>query len=506
MWFHFSKWLRAVVLVWRQQNPYKRHQHFSSFRIVARPMFFFPSLTEDRIPSCDPLMLSTPTARHREVGLSLRSTKRPEPNRALRVRQDINEPADKALKQKETKTPSVAPLPPSPTKNRLTRVQWESAQRKLVQFMKATMFQPLPVDAARRFASLNFRASTPSSAASPEYMESDYDLHYVSKQMHGHLPPDDPSEGADRQSAFDRALYGLSHAPPSSSPPSSSHTPREHSRTRSCSASSCPHDSTIVDESPQFLLGRFCLPSELLTKIIGLADTPQELMTLSRVCKSLRTLALAETTWQPILRRVASECNIEEMLIRRNASTPSYLLCHAILRWRDVYLEMRQLLDSFEPPQVRDCVDARIRFDALFETMMPGVTPWESSNYIDEEVVLRLPSTVNVLPSKDVKAIIVFIELERGPYKHELEHRGLAPSLQFCIYEPTGEHPVITLTSPNVWHPLLNSSTNQLCLPIHRHTYTEGYQPSSAESVREVVLLVQEAFTSVKTIASDFTL
>lgn len=229
-------------------------------------------------------------------------------------------------------------------------------------------------------------------------------------------------------------------------------------------------------------------------------------MALSRVCKTLRKQALAETVWRPVLRRVASECDIEEVLLRRNDTTPSYLLFHAVLRWRDLYLEMKQLLKTMEPPQVQEFADERARFELLFEKMMPGVTPWESTNYIDEEVVLRLPSTITVLPSKNVKSIEVFIQLEHGAHKHELEKRGLNPILHFYVYEPTGDHPVINLQSPDIWHPLLNPTTNQLCLDIHRHTHIGGCQTSSAEAIRAIVLQIQEAFTNLSSIASDFTL
>ena len=137
--------------------------------------------------------------------------------------------------------------------------------------------------------------------------------------------------------------------------------------------------------------------------------------------------------------------------------------------------------------------------------MMPDVSPWQASNSVTEEIVMTLPPLMEISPFQNSDtAVLVHLELDSGAHKHELLRQGLPPVLEFVIYEPAGDHPKVTCRTPGLYHPLLSSS-GHLGLPLEAHSLRRSAGASSATIIRELLLLIKDAFTNISSIAADLT-
>jgi hypothetical protein len=246
------------------------------------------------------------------------------------------------------------------------------------------------------------------------------------------------------------------------------------------------------------------LPNEIILAILGCVTDKQELLCLSRVCQKFRNVVLQDYLWKPSLVDIAVQCDIQPNLLNRSDSIPAYLRWCAINRWSQRYEEAKRLLAKFSSEN-RLSAEEKEKFELSFAAMMPSVSPWSPSAYSTDEIVLKLPGSISVLPLNDMNAIQVFIELNSGAHKHELMSKGLSPVLEFVIYNPSNAKPNITCLTADIYHPLLEQSSKQLLLPHSSLLLNEG-NADPASNIRHHILAIRDCFTRFDSIVSDFTL
>lgn len=449
------------------------------------------------------LMLHTPMLTagehvHRHV-LSVKSAAEPEPNRQLR---SGNQASPKA------KSPSTSPLSSkTSTSSRVSTQQHGRASRFLNRFMNSILIRLLPVGAL----SVDLSASAPSfpspvCTSTPnnlsminvvdslkEILEADK-RHRIaaSEETHGLGIPSHP-DAATEQSRHPRDFSDAICMEDSQLPTEGS-----------AAAHWSPESSDDESATPNCILG---LPTEIIFKIFGFVDEKDNLLALSRVSKDIRSYALSDSFWKTDLARLVQECNIQQEYIQRSNDRPSYLRWCAINRWVDTYKEAKTLLELFNSEN-RTVAEERERFETLASKMMPGISPWAQPQDYLEEIEMTLPKTIEVLQRKELDSIHVVIELTHGVFKYELMLQGKPPILEFLIYNPTRRRPTVICQTADIYHPYLSSTTKNLDLPSNSLCPTEDsvVTRDASQSLQQLILAINDAFTNMNSLASDFTL
>jgi len=420
--------------------------------------------------------------------ISVMSSTEPEPNRSLRSGKPGSPPPK-----------SASPSPPhqqASAKSRVTHNQHAVATRKLEQFMNSTMVRPVPVD--QHFAATPHHHSASTWPCIGPSSESHL-LYDVLHGFHALL------EMENRSGSLDSHGLGLAALPQSFAPSATHLTTLDQNV--NCSGLQHKHhnfEAAYVsgsEEESEPQSGLMSMPREIILAIIGHVGDNQTLLQISRVCKPLREFALIDSIWTQELDRLASECCIQREWLNRLDSTPKYLRWCAIMRWYAPYQEAKRLLNVLTPEN-RAATNEKDLFEEIFNSMMPNVSPWSPSAYYLDEIQFTLPTSVSVLPTTDSNALHICIELESGAFRHELFGKGLAPELQFMLYDPVGAHPAVTCLSKDIYHPLLHPSSNRLLISFPARS--PSMDPSFV--VKDMILQIRDLFTRFDSIVSDFLL